>query len=101
MWWTVVILATIISINSTLSNPQPVILDYKTLCGEKLFKCVYNSVTLSTVTAGSLAAVVDPFDLAIQNTTVVVEISTSHHPPESRRLSGTRSLRIRTTKGSF
>ena len=81
MWWTVFILATIISINSTLSNPttrQPVILDYKTLCGEKLFKCVYNSVTLSTVTAGSLAAVVDPFDLAIQNaTTVVVEISTS------------------------
>jgi len=81
MWWTVVILAAIISINSTLSNPttrQPVILDYKTLCGEKLFKCVYNSVTLSTVTAGSLAAVVDPFDLAIQNaTTVVVEISTS------------------------
>jgi hypothetical protein len=80
MWWTVVILATIISINSTFSNPttrQPVILDYKTLCGEKLFKCVYNSVTLSTVTAGSLAAVVDPFDLAIQNTTVVVEISTS------------------------
>ena len=81
MWWTVFILATIISINSTLSNPttrQPVILDYKILCGEKLFKCVHNSVTLSTVTAGSLAAVVDPFDLAIQNaTTVVVEISTS------------------------
>ena len=83
MWWKVVILATIISISSTLtlSNPttrQSVILDYKTLCGEKLFECVYNSVTLSTVTAGSLAAVVDPFDLAIQNaTTVVVEISTS------------------------
>ena len=85
-----VILAIIISIKTTLSNPttrQPVILDYKTLCGQKLRpQCVYNSVTLSAITAGSLAAVVDPFNTAIQNaTTVVVEISTSQRASDFQK----------------
>ena len=91
MWIAGVILAIIISIKTTLSNPitrQPfIILDYKTLCGQKLRpQCVYNSVTLSAITAGSLAAVVDPFDTAIQNaTTVVVEISTSQRTSDFQK----------------
>ena len=77
-----------VALSNLITTRQPVVLDYKRLCLEKLLPslCVYNSATLSTVTKESLATTVDPFDIVSKNTTtIIVEISTSQRTLEFQK----------------